>query len=94
MPSWSRFALDDLEQIASYIARDNPSAAQDVGRRISSAAEMLDRFPGAGRAGRVPSTREHAVAGTRYVLVYRVRSGIVRIMRVLHGAQSWPPTDG
>jgi toxin ParE1/3/4 len=38
----------------------------------------------------VPATRELVVAGTPWVVVYRVKNR-VEILRVLHGAQSWPP---
>jgi toxin ParE1/3/4 len=43
-----------------------------------------------GRIGRVPLTRELIVGGTPWIVVYRVRSA-VEIIRVLHGAQAWPP---
>jgi toxin ParE1/3/4 len=38
-----------------------------------------------GRPGRVPFTRELVVAGTPFVVIYRVRAD-VEIVRVLHGA--------
>ncbi len=43
-----------------------------------------------GRAGRVVGTREW-VGVPPYVLVYRVVDGALEIVRVLHGAQKWPP---
>ena len=91
-PRWSRFALDDLEAIRAYIARERPDAAVDVAHRVRDAAETVGAFPAVGRAGRVPGTREHAVARTPYVLVYTAASGSTEILRVLHGAQDWPPT--
>ena len=42
------------------------------------------------RTGRVPLTRELIVGGTPWIIVYRVRADVVEIIRVLHGAQSWP----
>jgi toxin ParE1/3/4 len=91
--AWSRHALDDLEGIWRYIAADDLAAAEALVGRIDSAAEAIGRFPGGGRAGRVPGTREHPVARTRYVLVYRVRGDDVQLLRVLHGAQRWPGQD-
>jgi toxin ParE1/3/4 len=44
-----------------------------------------------GRIGRVPGTRELIVGGTPWIIVYRVRADAVEIIRVLHGAQKWPP---
>ena len=87
---WLDEAVADLIQIRSYIARDNPKTAAEVAARIRAAVQILTNFPAAGRPGRIPGTRELVVRGTPYVLPYRVRSGAVEILRVLHGAQKWP----
>jgi toxin ParE1/3/4 len=44
-----------------------------------------------GREGRLRDSRELVVAGTPYVVMYRVNETQVEVMRVLHGAQYWPP---
>jgi toxin ParE1/3/4 len=87
---WLDQAVEDLKAARDYIARDNPSAAADIAQRIRDAVKLLGDYPAAGRAGRVPNTRELVVAGTPYVLPYRVRAESVEILRVLHGAQQWP----
>ena len=87
---WLDQAVEDLKALRTYIARDNPSAAADIARRIRDAVKILGDYPAAGRAGRVPNTRELDVAGTAYILPYRVRAESVEILRVLHGAQQWP----
>ena len=46
--------------------------------------------PALGRAGRVPTTRELVVSPTPYLIVYRVRSETVEILRIFHGARQWP----
>jgi toxin ParE1/3/4 len=86
---WLDQAVEDLKAVRTYIARDNPSAAADIAQRIRDAVKMLGDYPAAGRAGRVPNTRE-LVAGTPYILPYRVRAGSVEILRVPHGAQQCP----
>ena len=43
-----------------------------------------------GRPGRVEGTRELVVAGTPYIVPYRVKAEIVQIITVLHSAQRWP----
>jgi toxin ParE1/3/4 len=75
--------------VRAYIARDNPSAAADIAQRIRDALKLLGDYPAAGRAGRVPNTRELVVTGTPYILPYRVRAEAVEILRVLHGARQW-----
>ena len=51
---------------------------------------MIPENPGIGRSGRVPGTREFVVAHTPYIVPYRVRHGMVEVLRVYHGARRWP----
>jgi toxin ParE1/3/4 len=60
-------------------------------QRIRAAVDQLAEYPSMGRVGRVPLTRELIIGGTPWIIVYRVRAEMVEIIRVLHGAQSWPP---
>ncbi len=83
-------ALADLDEFERYIARDDPAAAIDTVLRLLAAAELLARHPEAGRAGRVPGTRELVVTSTPYVMPYRVRDNMVEVLRVLHGRRRGP----
>lgn len=49
--------------------------------------------PHSGRIGRLPGTRELVVARTSLLVVYRMME-YIELIRVLHGAQQWPPADG
>lgn len=89
---WSEFARIDLLKIVDYIAEDNPDAAQRVKDDIEIKAEKLSEFPKLGRPGRIDGTRE-LVAWSNYILVYQADALTVRILRVLHAAQQWPPTE-
>jgi toxin ParE1/3/4 len=91
---WSPAAERNLENQLNYIARHNPSAAGRVLGRIEAGIERLLDFPESGRAGRVRGLRELVVTGTPYVIVYRLKADVVTIVRVLHGAQRWPPGRG
>lgn len=88
---WLPEAVGTLGSQLSYIADRNPRAAIDMGDAIESAVSRLGDFPESARPGRVPGTRELVVAGTPFVVIYRIESEVVLILRVLHGAQSWPP---
>jgi addiction module RelE/StbE family toxin len=79
-----------LEDIYERIAADNPDAAPRVIEQIRIAVERLQEFPMIGRPGRVEGTRELVVAGTPYIVPYRVKAEIVQIITVLHSAQRWP----
>lgn len=87
---WSPYALSDRDAIFSYIEADNPLAAINVDEQIAAAVQRLIEFPESGRPGRVAGTRELVVPRTPYIAAYVVVPGMVRILRVLHGAQIWP----
>lgn len=87
---WSRLARADLEAIEAFVASDNPAAAAGLILRIRSAVEKLLDHPASGRAGRVVTTRELVIAGTPYIVPYRVRPGRLEILRVFHAARRWP----
>ena len=87
---WTRFALMDREKIFEYILRDNPHAAVDMDIDISEQTAILIDFPESGRLGRIAGTRELVINRTPYIVAYRIDGDIVRIFRVLHGAQAWP----
>ena len=87
---WLDQAVADLVAVRNYITQDHPGAAGQVAQSIRQAVAVLTNYPAAGRVGRMPNTRELVVTGTTDILPYRVRSGVVEILRVLHGARKWP----
>jgi toxin ParE1/3/4 len=87
---WLRQALANLEAHAQYIARGNPAAASRVVAAIERAVAQLADYPALGRSSRVEGTRELVVAGTPYIVPYRVRGQTVEILRVFHAARKWP----
>ncbi len=46
---WTAPALDDLDDIAAWIALENRAAAGDLVQRALAAVERLRRFPSSGR---------------------------------------------
>jgi toxin ParE1/3/4 len=87
---WTPRARQHLVNISAYIARDNPTAARQIVDRIRDAVVLLTTHPLMGRVGRINGTRELVIAGTPYIVAYRVRKGSVRILAVLHSSQRWP----
>ena len=87
---WSIFAMDDRSAIFDYIEAYSPRAAVTVDDRIEEQVEALLQFPEMGRIGRIEGTRELVIQHTPYVVAYRVMGNVIRILRVLHGAQRWP----
>ena len=87
---WFRHALLDLEEIETYIAKDNPAVAVDVILKIIKAVSLLKEQQGIGRAGRVPGTKELVVPDLPYIVPYRVKDGEVQVLRVYHTSRKWP----
>jgi toxin ParE1/3/4 len=88
---WTLPAAGDLTQICDYIEkRSSGATARRVALSISEGVSFLAKFPHKGRNGRHPDTRELVLSGLPYVVVYRLRTDVVEILRVLHGAQEWP----
>jgi toxin ParE1/3/4 len=87
---WLRRALKNLDEEADYIARDDPEAAARIVERIATSVDHLASYPALGRPGRVAGSRELAIAGTAYVVPYRVRGETMEILRIFHAARKWP----
>jgi addiction module RelE/StbE family toxin len=88
---WSPEAAESFEAIYECLNVENPTAAQRVALNIYEAASSLETYPTRGRVGRQPGTRELVLTPLPYLIVYRVSQDAVEIVRILHGAQAWPP---
>lgn len=89
---WVPLAEQDLEAAYDYVQQDNKNAARRLVKHILSGVSMLGRHPLAGREGRVRGTRELVVAGTPYVIAYRIHREEIQILAILHRARRWPTT--
>jgi toxin ParE1/3/4 len=77
----------DLVEIWTYIAKDNPNAADRVLDLIDRRLESLAEFPrfGEARPDLAPDLRCYP-AGS-YVIFYRPTAREIQVARVLHGAR-------
>jgi toxin ParE1/3/4 len=90
---WVDSAIDNLASMADYIAENNPEKARSIVGKIRSSISNLSKQPAMGTLGRVQGTRELVIVNTPYLIVYRIQQQNIEILRVLHGAQKWPPTN-
>lgn len=86
--AWSPRAIGHLAALRA--SRESPDAAARTAATLLAAVDRLAELPNLGRPGRVSSTRELVVPGTRYVIAYRVRGERLEIIAVFHGRQRWP----
>jgi addiction module RelE/StbE family toxin len=82
-----RRAQRDRDDIHAYIARRDPASASRVLVEVVTAINRLGDFPGLGRPGRKPGTRELVIPRLPYIAVYRVRGEKVQVLRLLHTAR-------
>jgi len=90
--SWSPEALDDVDAIATYIAKDSPFYASAVVQKILDTARSLENFPNLGPI--VPEIgeqefRERMVYS--YRVIYRVTAEQVLVVAVIHGRRLLTP---
>ena len=92
---WRRQAERDLEHLFDFVLRHDPGAAHRLCNRIERRVAQLQDHPFMGRQGCVAGTRELVVAGTSYIVAYRIAASQIDVLAVIHAARRWPPTlDG
>ncbi|MGA2177084.1 MAG: type II toxin-antitoxin system RelE/ParE family toxin [Verrucomicrobiota bacterium] len=90
---WTEPALGDLEEIVTYISRDNPPAGARIGASIVEHVEILSSFPYIGPTyPRGASGRTREIVCGNYRIFYRVNesSKTAEILTVWHGARGEP----
>jgi addiction module RelE/StbE family toxin len=88
--AWAAPALRDLQDIYEYVAQDSVTAADALNSRIYEAAELICRFPYAGRIGRVENSRELSITRTPFVMVYEIQGERIIVLAILRGVRKWP----
>jgi toxin ParE1/3/4 len=73
--------------IIARLYADSPTAAAKLAARLDTATALLGRFPHLGRPGQRPGTRELVVAGTPYIIEYRLLARSVEILDVRHSGR-------
>ena len=85
---WSMEALRNLQEILSYIEKDSPERAAGFGKKVLAGVQRLESFPSSGRwvpelDDQRPPPREIIIGEHR--VIYRLNSGIVEIVTIVHG---------
>ena len=83
---WSPEALEDVESIAAYIARDSQRYAASVVEKILEDSRSLALSPYIGRV--VPEFENESIRERilySYRLIYRIEGNVVTIAAVIHG---------
>ncbi len=83
-------AILKIREIHSFIASENPIAADKLRLSILEKAGGLPDFPEQGRVGEVQDTRELVLVGAPYVLIYEIgkKEQIITVLNIWHSRQS------
>ncbi len=85
---WSFRAIENLEEICAYIAKDSPMSAEKLVTKIKERVEALGSSPFIGRV--VPDQKSNVDKNLRelivgnYRIVYHVECDSVEIITVFH----------
>jgi toxin ParE1/3/4 len=87
-----KVAEEDFTEIISFVASDNPTAANVIANKIEKNLELLSENP---NLGRIPREEEIRNLGYRYLIVqnyiifYTIEERTIFIHRILHGARNY-----
>jgi toxin ParE1/3/4 len=85
---WTRQAVEDVEAIKAFVARDSERYAGLLAERLVAAVDRLELFPHSGRM--VPEVGDNSLREViygDYRLVYRLKAESVEIVTIYHGAR-------
>ena len=82
--TWTEPALSDLNEIAEYIALENPSAARELVQQVFSVVGRLERHPKSGKfPAEIEGSRYREVVVGPCRVLYRPSKGKVLILYVM-----------
>ena len=84
---WTSEARTDRRNQIEWRAERNPRAAASMDAKVEQSVRLLGDFPEIGRPTNVADTRELSVTGTPYIVVHRLTSATVQILRLYHSSQ-------
>jgi toxin ParE1/3/4 len=85
---WAPQAIEDVEAIRSYVARDSPHFADLLVERLVSAVARLEDNPRSGRVvPEVGDDKLREVILGNYRIIYRIRPDLGEVVTVFHGAR-------
>jgi toxin ParE1/3/4 len=83
-------ALAEIEELLSYIGKDNPLAADEVAAIMRETVVRLSDYPRLAVETNVPGVRVAPVLPYRYLVFYSVDRNSIVIRNVRHAARESP----
>jgi toxin ParE1/3/4 len=86
---WTEPALSELDEIADYIALDNPQAARELVQRVFQHVEQLSKHPQSGsRPSELKSSRYRQIIEPPCRIFYRIDGNVVIILYIMRSERS------
>ena len=85
---WSPLAIEKASEIADYIAKDKPSAAEEWLNTLFAKVERLEEAPKIGR--KIPEINNESFRELiygNYRIIYRIAKDDLAILTINHGKQ-------
>ena len=91
---WSPLAVDRASEIAEYIARDKPSAADKWINTVFSKVGQLESSPEVSRVvPEIGNEQFRELIYGNYRIIYRIEKKQISILTIRHGKQILPIED-
>ena len=91
---WSAPAVEDLESIRDYIAKDSDYHANSFVEKIIYAVEKLDNFPMLGRViPEVNNPKLRELIFQNFRIMYRIHLDTIQVIAIIRGSRdlnNWP----
>ena len=88
---YSKDALDDLDEILDFIAKDSPARAVSFIEQIKSRIELLLEFPALGVSCRSKGIDEDCrvmIFGS-YLIFYKVNGEMILVLSIINAAEDY-----
>ena len=87
-----KIAEEDFTEIVSYIAADNPKAANAIANKIEKNLELLSENPLLGRIPRdeeIRKLRYRYLVVQNYIIFYTIENKTIYVHRILHSTRDY-----
>ncbi len=91
---WTSQALDDVEAICKFIARDSNHYAHLFANKIIEKANIVESFPNVSRI--VPESNQESIREIlygNYRIIYRILGDEAQILTVHHSSRLFDPSN-
>ena len=82
---WLPKAVENLQEIHTRIAEEQPASAEKVAQSIKQAVTMLEEHPQLGKPSLLDGFRKLQVADLPLLIAYKVEDGKLIVVRVFQG---------